>query len=378
MKQSLSLVLAIALFGGCAAKIEQKPSVSKAKLQKVEWEDIENFSKDNLNEAFDVFKKDCKVSRKDKNLDSVCIKALTSSSIDSKKFFTTNFTPYKLISPKGDDKGLITGYYEPLLYGNRFKTPKYKYPVYATPSDLLVVDLASVYPSLEGKTVRGKLVDGTIKPYPTREEIESMNPQKSRVLKPICYVDDKIDLFFLQVQGSGRVQLPNGRFINLAYGGQNGRKYHSIGKELIKRGYIKKEDISLQSIKKWAKKNPALVDEILNTNQSYVFFQQSEKTATGSLGVELVANRNIAVDTRYIPLGYPVFLETTNPITDKPYEQLMIAADRGGAIKGTIRADIFFGYGLEAKKLAGNMKQQGTMYILLPNTTQEVKDASNK
>ncbi|MEA3354009.1 MAG: murein transglycosylase A [Campylobacterota bacterium] len=362
------LIVLIIFFAGllyytCCEKVYlKKEDISKANLLKVSWSDLDGFKNDDLEAAFEVFKKDCQRSKRYKNLKEVCNKALNGSV--SKEFFRSNFTPYQLISDEKEDEGLITGYYEPILYGSFEQSEKYKYPVYKKPDDLLTVDLSDIYPDLKKYRLRGKLVGNKVIPYNNREEIEN---GQNKALEPICYVSDKIDLFFLHIQGSGKVQLENGEIINIGYAAQNGRRYYSIGRKFIEKGYISREDISLQTIRKWLKENPSKVDEILNLNDSYIFFRLSDKTATGSLGVPLVANRNLAVDRAYIPLGYPVFIDTTDPIDNKPIRQLMVAADTGGAIKGEIRADFFFGNGNSAEEKAGRMKQKGKLYLFIPN-----------
>jgi len=367
IKLLLSFVGLILVYTGCSYKVEPKKSISQANFQQIDWEDLEGFESDNISKALDVFIKDCQVSQKDKRLKDVCVKANTEQSKeDSKAFFINNFTPYQLISNDGDDEGLITGYYEPLLYGSYTQTEKFKYPIYEVPENLITVDLKGAYSSLKNYTLRGKIQGKKLIPYETREEINEIDFKTSNHLKPICFVDDKIDLFFLQIQGSGKVQLPDGKRINIGYGGQNGHPYYAIGRKLIEEEAILKENMSLQSIKQWLLENPNRMDEILNLNPSYIFFRKSEKTATGSLGTELTAHRNIAVDRRNIPLGFPVFINTTNPITQEPIKKLMVAADTGGAIKGKIRADFFFGNGDKARELAGKMKQDGELFILLP------------
>ena len=363
MKYLIVLILffIIALYQTCCQKeYIKKEHISKAKLLKVAFEDIDGFYKDDLQKAFEVFKKDCKRAKRYKNLKTICKKALSYK--DPKLFFTQNFTPYQLINKNNSDIGLITGYYEPYLNGSLTKTDKYKYPIYRVPNDLLTIDLSSVYPKLKKYKIRGKLKGKKIVPYDTRQQIEKRDD-----LRAICYVKDKIDLFFLQIQGSGRVKLQDGTILNIAYANQNGQKYYPIGRKLLQMGVIDKKDISLQSIKKYLQNHPNQIDEILNLNKSYVFFRLSNKRATGSLGVELTPFRNLAVDRSYIPLGYLVFIDTVNPIDHKKIQKLTVAADTGGAIKGDIRADFFFGSGKLAKKLAGNMKQKGKLYILLPN-----------
>ena len=361
-KAIVLFALVVTLFTGCATKIEQKPYLSKANLQEVSWDEMEGFENDNLNISLEVFKKACTKSQKFETLKEICTKVNQDDIKDPKEFFISNFTPYKLLDNNNDEEGLITGYYEPILNGSLVKTKRFQYPIYKTPKNLLIVDFGSLYPELKNYKLRGKIVGNKVVPYDSREQIESKNN-----LDVICYVDDKIDLFFLHIQGSGKVRLQDDSIINVGYAQQNGRGYYPIGKKLIEDGYIAQEDISLQTIRKWLKENPSKMDEILNLNESYIFFIQSDATATGSLGVPLVANRNLAVDRSYIPLGFPVFIDTTNPIDETPIQQLMVAADTGGAIKGEIRADFFFGNGEKAEKLAGIMKQKGSLYILIPN-----------
>lgn len=333
--------------------------VSKANLKKVDFEELEGFYDDNLTLAFDVFKKDCVKSKRYDLFKEVC-KRVPHYEGTPEKFFTQNFQAYKLIGNDFEEEGLITGYYEPLLYGSRTKSEKYKYPVYKVPKDLLIVDLRDAYPELKKYRLRGMVKGNKVVALPPRSEIEKLN------LEPICYVDNKVDLFFLEIQGSGRVQLDSGEVINVGYGNQNGRAYYAIGRKLIEDGHIAKKDISLQSIKKWLEANPSKADEIMNLNESYVFFREAKRRATGSLNTELVAKRNLAVDRKYIPLGMPVFINTTNPISKDEINQLMVAADTGGAIKGEIRADFFWGSSKEAEDLAGKMKQKGELYILVP------------
>lgn len=367
MKQLFIVVLVFFIFTGCGQKvIEKKPEISSASLQQTNWADLIGFENDNLTKALNVFKKSCKARKVNKNLKSVCQKALKAT--NGKEFFTKNFTPYKLLNKDETTDGLITGYYEPILNGSFAKTDIFKYPLYKTPKDLITVRLSSIYPELKKYTLRGKIVGNRLVPYESRKDFDKINKK----LKPLLYVDNKVDKFFLEIQGSGKVKLPNHKILNIAYAQQNGRKYYPIGRKLVKDGYIDKKDISLQSIKQWCDENPSKVDELLNLNDSVVFFRISSKTATGSLGVELVAHRNLAVDRSFIPLGFPVFLNTTNPIDNTPINSLMVAADTGGAIKGDVRADYFWGNGAKAEQNAGKMAQKGSLTLLIPN--QEKKE----
>ena len=208
--------------------------------------------------------------------------------------------------------------------------------------------------------IRGKVVGNRLVRYTERKDMEKED------LIPICYVDDKVDLFFMHIQGSGKVQMQDGEIINVNYDSQNGRGYYAIGRKLIEDNLVSREDMSLKAIQKWLKDNPDKADDLLNLNKSYVFFRQSEQGATGALGTELVAQRNLAIDKRYIPLGLPVYIQTTHPQTDEPLNHLMVAADVGGAIKGEIRADFYWGTGETAGEIAGQMKEQGKLVVLLP------------
>lgn len=361
MKYIIFFTLSIFILTGCSPKFE-KIDISDANLKKVSFDDIKDFENDNLEKALEVFKKACNKSERKELFKEVCLKAKDAK--DPNNFFISNFIPYKLYNSDGTDKGIITGYYEPLLYGSYEKDERYKFPIYKVPEDLVIVDLREVYPELKNFTLRGKVEGNRLVPYGNREIIE--NSKEDDIL---LYVDNKIDLYFLHIQGSGKVELPNGDILNIGYANQNGRRYKSIGKYMVNMGYIGSKTeygASLQGMKKWFDDNPDKVDEVLNQNPSYIFFENRQKGATGSLGVELVAKRNLAVDTRYVKLGMPVFINTKNPVTKEEINQLMIAADTGGAIKGEIRADFFWGYAKEAEEFAGKMKEEGELYILVP------------
>ncbi|QKF72387.1 membrane-bound lytic murein transglycosylase A [Aliarcobacter faecis] len=374
MKNLIFIILAIFLISGCSKKqeqIPQSPVIEKDKevviedlehkiengMKKVSFLEIDGFFDDDLNHALEVFKKDCKKSKRYDEFKNVCKKAEFEN--DGRRFFISNFEPYKLFDSKAKDEGTITGYYEPLLYGSLKKSARYKYPIYKTPKNLIVTDGVNSNGSKRGKIVKNKIV-----PYDTREQIEK-NP-KNPNLVPIAYVDDKFDLFFLHIQGSGKIKLDTGELINVGYAEQNGWPYISIGSYLIEKNYITKDEMSVQAMKDFFKANPKIMDEVFKSNPSYIFFRVSESGATGALNTVLTAKRNLAVDRSYIPLGMPVFLSTKNPVTKEPINQMMVAADVGGAIKGEIRADFFWGFGDDAFNYAGRMKEKGKMYILKP------------
>ena len=374
MKNIIFLILTIFLITSCSKKqeqIPQAPAIEKTKeiaeneveeniengMQKVSFLEIDGFFEDDLNHALEVFKKDCKKSKRYDEFKTVCKKAEFEK--DGRKFFISNFEPFKLFDNSLRDEGTITGYYEPLLYGSLKKSARYKYPVYYTPKNLILAKKENSNGSKRGKVVKGKVV-----PYDTREEIEK-NP-KNPNLVPIAYVDDEFDLFFLHIQGSGKIKLDTGELINIGYAEQNGWPYYSIGSYLIEKNYITKDEMSVQAMKEFFKANPKIMKDVFNSNPSYVFFRITENGATGALNTTLTAKRNLAVDRSYIPLGMPVFLSTKNPVSKEPINQLMVAADVGGAIKGEIRADFFWGFGDEAFNYAGRMKEKGKMYILKP------------
>jgi membrane-bound lytic murein transglycosylase A len=263
---------------------------------------------------------------------------------------------------------LITGYYEPLLRGSRKPSSRYRYPLYGIPDDLVVVDLAELYPELKSMRLRGRLEGRRLVPYPDRARIEATPPPLRG--KEIAWVEDEIDLFFLHIQGSGRIQLDTGETMRVGYAEQNGHPYRSIGRILVQRGELSLEQASMQSIKAWARRHPQKTSELLNSNGSYVFFRElpgSEGGPPGSLGVPLTAGRSIAVDPRHVPLGAPVFIATTWPNTSRPLNRLMLAQDTGGAIRGPVRADFFWGHGEAAGREAGRMKQRLRMWVLLPH-----------
>jgi membrane-bound lytic murein transglycosylase A len=282
-------------------------------------------------------------------------------------YFKQYFSVYKTTNIDGTESGLITGYYEPLLKGSRSKTAKYPNPLYQAPTDLITVELDSIYPELKYKRLRGRLVGNKLVPYYNRAEIElDASPIKGREL---IYIDDIIDVFFLQIQGSGLVQLESGEQIHVGYADQNGQSYNSIGRLLIERGELTSATASMNGIKNWARNNPSKLRELLNSNPSYVFFRELPAGLPGplgALGVPILSERSVAVDPKFVPLGAPVFLSTTEPNSTKPLKRLMMAQDTGGAIKGGVRADFFWGAGFEAGAKAGAMKQAGKIWVLLP------------
>lgn len=345
------------------------PVVAAPALQPVAWDAVAGWGEDDIAQVREAFAQSCAALKTQPAWQKPCQTAATQPADTAawRQFFETGFTPYQVTNPDGGVQGLITGYYEPLLFGSRTPDARYRFPLYTVPDDLLVVDLSAVYPELKNMRLRGRLQGNKVIPYFNRAEIENgPAPVKGREL---FWVDDPIELFFLQIQGAGRIALPTGEMARVGYADQNGHPYRSIGKVLIERGELTADKASMQGIKNWAQQRPDKLAELLNSNPSYVFFRELPNTPNGppgALGVPLTAGRSVAVDPRSIPLGAPVFLATTWPNNSKPLNRLMMAQDTGGAIRGSVRADFFWGFGPDAGKQAGGMKQSGRMWLLWP------------
>ncbi|MDI6750287.1 MAG: MltA domain-containing protein [Rhodocyclaceae bacterium] len=285
----------------------------------------------------------------------------------AKAWFEANFRPWQMVAPDGGREGLITGYYEPVVRGSRTRKPPYLTPVFGPPDDLIVVDLASLYPELKNMRLRGRLDGRRLIPYYSRAEWAA--EEEKRADQALLWLDDPIDFFFLQIQGSGQVVLDDGCRVRIGYADQNGHPYRSIGSWLIEQNELKPHEASMQGIRAWAERNSQRLQELLNANPSLVFFRELPADGSGppgALGVPLTPERSLAVDPRFIPLGAPVWLATTRPNGQETLARLMLAQDTGGAIRGPVRADFFWGSGPEAGALAGRMRQKGRMWVLLP------------
>jgi len=342
----------------------------RGKLQPASWLDLPDWRREPLRPALEAFLRGCPVLEKQDAWKGVCSGAQTligAPEGEIAAFFELNFDPHQVVNVDDSATGMVTGYYEPLLRGSRTRSNRYKYPLYAVPQDLLVVDLSSVYPDLKHKRLRGRIEGNRVVPYFARGDIDK-DPAPLKGLE-LAWVDDAVDAFFLHIQGSGQVEFENGERMRVGYADQNGHPFRSLGGLLIRRGEIPPERASMQGIKDWARRNPRKVQQFMNENPSYVFFRELPRDLPGpigSLGVPLTAERSIAVDPRVIPLGVPVFLATTWPNTADPLNRLMVAQDTGGAIAGAVRADFFWGFGDPAGNQAGKMRQAGRMWVLLP------------
>jgi membrane-bound lytic murein transglycosylase A len=364
MFKSLSIVVLCSLM--VSACTTRPPGIGDP----VEWSSLQSWGSDNQSDVWEGFLKSCqKLSHEQWR--EVCHLAQNSgdlSDAEVREFFESNFEVRPVYAEDGVTEGLITGYYEPLLKGSWERSEAFRYPLYGVPKDLLIVDLGGIYPQLKNMRLRGKLDGNKVVPYYDRAQLD--RDQDLLQGTEILWVDSLVDVFFLHVQGSGRIQLNDGSTVAVGYAGQNGHPYQSIGKVLIEMGELEKEEVTLFSIRDWLWSNPTRLNEVLSKNPSYIFFELRDGQAdgpVGSLNVALTPRRSIAVDRSVIPLGAPVWLQTTLPDEQQsPLNKLMLAQDTGGAIRGHVRADVFWGRGDEAEKMAGLMKQQGKLFVLLP------------
>ncbi|MBX9903812.1 MAG: murein transglycosylase A [Burkholderiales bacterium] len=353
-----------------ASAVTATAPITGSHLRRGNWTDLPGWREDDPAAAWEALLTSCGALKTQEAWRAVCAAALAAPRPDrehARRFFELNFLPYQLHQSDGGVEGLATGYYEPLLRGSRKPTARYRYPVYGTPDDLISIDLPAFGIDARESRLRARLDGKRVVPYFDRAQIEA--GAASLRGREIAWVDDPVELFFLQIQGSGRLDLDGGGVMRLGFADHNGHPYRSIGRLLIDRGELPAERASMQGIKAWAQQNPDKLREVLDYNPRYIFFRELPAGLggpLGALGVPLTARRSIAVDPRFVPLGAPVFLATTWPLSNKPLNQLMLAQDTGSAIRGAVRADFFWGYGDEAGREAGRMKQSLRMWVLLP------------
>jgi membrane-bound lytic murein transglycosylase A len=391
MKHLVVLVI-VALLSACATPrgprapicVPNKSAAPIVEYQPLSWSKVEGWTSDRPQEAWQAFLASCGPLSKRTEWNAVCAAARTQNPQDAaaaRAFFEQRLAPFEIVQKdtcgNRSGNGLITGYYEPVLKGSRTPTTIFRTPLYAAPDDLLTIDLGELYPDLKGRRLRGRLQGKKVVPYLSRAQLEK---SASLTGKEIVWVDDAIDAFFLQIQGSGRVELPGGETIRVGYADQNGHPYRSIGRYLIDQGILTTEQATTQGLRQWLRDNPQRMQQVLNANPSFVFFREDALTdpsqgPKGALGVPLTAERSIAVDPRWIPLGAPTFLSTTYPITNQPLQRLVVAQDTGGAINGAVRADYFWGMGPAAGENAGRMRQPGRIWLLWPKGSVPVKPA---
>ena len=292
----------------------------------------------------------------------------------ARRFLEAEFVPFA-IHNSNDAGGLFTGYYEPTLKGSLRADNRHTVPLYRRPPDLVTAKLGAFDADLAGRRIVGRVSEGRLAPYPSRADIDR-GALAARGLE-LVWVEDRVAAFFLHIQGSGRIELDDGTLMRVGYGGQNGHAYVAIGRVLVARGALTPESVSLQSIRAWLLEHPDEAAALMAENPSYVFFRRIEgEGPIGAEGSVLTAGRSIAVDRRYLPLGVPMWLDAMSPAPsgsgpDRPLRRVMIAQDTGGAIRGPVRGDVFWGHEAEAEAVAGRMKHRGRYYILLPRAVAE-------
>ncbi len=326
-----------------------------ASFKSASWENLPGWQEDNLTQAWPAWLKSCEALRKrssEINWRQVCAQAGSVSARDGqaiRQYFEANFLVYEVRNTaSSSETGLITGYYEPVMNGSQSRTATYTVPLYGLPS------------AWKGAKPN---------PAPARAELMS-----SGVLKgsEIAWVQDPVAAAFMQIQGSGKIRLEDGRVLRLGYAGTNDQPFKSFAQWLLDRKEITRSEATMQGISAWARRNPGRVEEMLNANPRFVFFKElpgnvsADLGPNGALGVPLTAERSIAIDLKALPLGAPVFLSTTKPLSSQALQKLVMAQDTGKAIVGGVRADYYWGSGDSAGELAGRMKQDGRMWLLLP------------
>ena len=390
MPRRLTLALVLAALALLAVALwfylrrPPKTTEDRLVLEPARFADLPGWREDALAEALPAFLKSCaKVASlpEDGSLgiagtagdwQPVCTAAARVPAGDSaaaRAFFEEQLRPMA-VTNGGEETGLFTGYYEALLNGSRKRHGRYTVPLYVRPPELVMVDLGRFRDELAGQRIAGKVEEGHLLPYPERREIVA-GALAGRDLE-LVWVDSPVDAFFLEIQGSGRVRLDDGTEMRLGYAAQNGHPYFAIGRDLVERGALTRAEVSMQSIRKWLEEHPVEAPEVMAKNRSYFFFQElSGDGPLGAQGVALTPGRSLAVDRKFLPLGVPVWLAGSAPAArdgapERPLNRLLVAQDTGGAIRGPVRGDVFWGHGPEAAAVAGRMKHDGRLWVLLP------------
>lgn len=366
------LLTALAL-GGCATtgpRAAAPPGSSTATptstYAKTDWKALPPVPDADLQDGYAAWHSACARLKSDTVWGPVCAAAPAASAAPAtlRQFLQTRLDVYALRAGGNRAHGLITGYYEPIYPGSRVRTATATVPVYGVPTDMVSVQLDSLYPELKGKRLRGRVEGRVLRPYDDAATIAAQGA-KAPVL---AWLTDPMDLQFLQIQGSGRIRLDDGTQLRMAYADQNGHPYRAIGRWLVVQGELKQADVTMDAIRMWARANPARVPALLASNPSYVFFTlgpDGNEGPRGSLNVPLTAGYSVAVDRTVVPLGSLLWLSTTRP-DGTALVRPVAAQDTGGAITGEVRADLFWGTGDAAGTLAGDMKQKGNLWLLWP------------
>ena len=350
----------------------KRAATSFARFESVPFTELPAARAEDWTNALKAFRTSCTAMGMKPLWLEACANAQLTSDEAAADFFARWFEAWKVTSledkARPSDTGLMTGYYEPMLHGSRMKHGDYQYPLYGVPDDLITVDLATLHPQLKGLRLRGKVVGNRLVPYDTRGQIEKRGDLAGKVL---CWVDDPVDAFFLQIQGSGRVLLEDGTFLRVGYADQNGHPYKAIGAWLVENAGLKREEMSMQRIRKWVRDNPQRTRELLDTNPNFVFFAErtgfaDDEGPIGAQGVPITGGATVAVDRRYWQLGVPFLTDVSQAKPAMHFVRPVVAQDTGGAIRGVIRFDYFWGYGDIAGLQAGRQKSDARCWVLVP------------
>ncbi len=353
------------------------PPPPQLRYEPASWANLPGWSTDDIGAAWPALLASCTTARMKPVWTDFCAAAqgIAAGDVSAQRgLIEARLKPWQIITVSQDgknerrDTGIVTGYYEPVVNGSRKRGGVYQTPIYAVPDDLLTIDLGDLYPQLKGERIRGRLQGKRVTLYPDRAGLAD---GKLLAGKEIVWLDSAADAFFLQIQGSGRVRLPDGSAVRVAFADVNGQPYRSIGRYLVDQGEMTVEQAALPNLKAWLAAHPERQAEIFNANPSVVFFKEEQLGdpnigPRGALGVPLTAGRSIAIDQRMLPLGAPLYLSTLHPLTRQPLARLMVGQDTGGAIRGALRGDFFWGLGTAAGEAAGAMRDQGSFWLLWP------------
>lgn len=371
MPSAALAVILVAALASCSTTAPEKQQTAEGgrKLTPVSFAALDGWSGDDQLAALKAFRKSCPALTSGAAQRAVVWRAVCSEANKTadqtgiaRAFFETWFTPYAVTDGAKAD-GLFTGYYVPELRGARHRGGVYQTPLYARPDDLARIDLGQFKAELKGQHIVGKVQGRTFVPYDDRAAVaRGVLEHRAR---PLVWVDDPVSAFFLEIQGSGVVKLAEGGKITVGYDGANGRAYVPVGRVLADNGDIPRP-VTMQKIRAWLEQHPARAQQAMNANPSYVFFrEQPDHDILGAQGISLTPGRSLAVDPSAVPLGTPVWLQTTDA-GGASLQRLMVAQDTGGAIKGVVRGDVFWGSGTVAEAQAGAMQNAGRYYVLLP------------
>ena len=377
MRSAAALALALIALAACAPRPPPPPRITLAAAR---FAELPGWGEDDLAAALPAFLRSCAIFAKLDQAAPIGPNGIAGTAADwrapcdaaaslgppsaeaARQFFETRFAPW-LVADNDAPRGLFTGYFEPELRGARGRGGAFTTPLLRRPPDLVAVDLGLFRPDWRGERIAGRVVDGRLRPYATRAEIE--RGALDRLDLAFLWVDDPVDAFVLAIQGSGRVRLGDGTLVNVGFDGQNGRAYVPIGRLLVERGEMTRDEVSLASIRAWLAAHPAQAQGLMDENPSYVFFREIKGDAPiGAQGVALTPGRSIAIDPAFLPLGVPLWLDVAQDGVG--LRRLVVAQDTGGAIRGPVRGDLFFGFGAAAEAQAGRMRARGAYYMLLP------------